>query len=148
MQVTFYNWSTEDMTVSWNGKQYPVKAGELLTDFVRSASGDGLVLEQGIVETFARQLGDREANRLNVNPQRVDQWEEIRNRALLPPQKYSDVPQKPEPYPDHLKHLAKKTDEKPSEEKEEPVKKSKKSAKKAEAAPVAVAAENAAFDGV
>lgn len=100
---TFYNWSQEDITLKWDNKPYPVKAGEFITDFIKSAGGEGLVLTPGILKTFSRQLGDRECNRLNVKPSNSGRWESIRLRALQAPQKYSD---RPEDAPKHDPHLA------------------------------------------
>lgn len=106
----FYNWSQEDFMAMWNGLEYKVASGGTVTEIAHDIHGNPLILTQSIVETWARQLGDREANKLGIDAQRVDKWEEIRNRALKAPAVYEDEVESvvPEPPPVADPKIAKK----------------------------------------
>lgn len=83
--MKFFNWTDEDFTYSWAGINYTFRAGEVVEDVAHGAGGSRLLLEPGHINHFAKHLADREMNKQNINPGRLDVKEDFMRRAIDAP---------------------------------------------------------------
>lgn len=73
----FHNWSTEDFKITWDGKPFTIKAGEVVRETIKDANGQILILEPSILETWAVHLADREMDKDGIDPRRRMREDEL-----------------------------------------------------------------------
>ena len=85
--LVFHNWTPNPITVFWNSKPYKFAPGEFVTERDAAVSTDGtrVLLEEGIVETWARQLSDEVAAREKINEYDIVSRETYKTRAKTAP---------------------------------------------------------------
>lgn len=98
MSKHFYNWTSEDFTAKWDSKPYTFKAGSITRNSAVSDTGDVVVLEQGVVYSFAKALAKRELQKEGVTLEAIEKIEEYALRCTdLPVEKEEVVEEVEEP---------------------------------------------------
>lgn len=85
--MVFHNWTPNPITVLWDSKVYKFAPGEFVTERDAAVSTDGsrILLVEGIVESWARQLSDEVAAREKINEYDVVSRETYKTRAMTAP---------------------------------------------------------------
>lgn len=75
--MTFFNWTQQDIELTWNKVPFLVKAGELLRDVANSPHGT-VILQEGIVNAWAHHVAIREMDRQGVEHGNMGVYEKFK----------------------------------------------------------------------